>query len=328
MTSYNLDTPFSSQVIFLNSQNSDFKTIDGVGEYQYNFQTPVQLPTNCEMLMSITDAQLPNIMPNVTSTNNKISFFVPAFSKFFTVTVQDPDGEVDKVYNVNEWLAFVNEQILFETANQFILVGTFSNTTSKITWSCNFMFDIIDTPNFPTTCFDLIGFEKDRANQVVFKAGGELLLRSKTLPSFHITMPSCVNFAGTRFIFLKFKDISVNNLNSQGLTDNSIVRIDNNAPFGHIIFYRPIEVQRFLIRKNTISGIAFTLTDTNGKELNIFSNDAQITVKIEYMYKGEMRSHEEGTINYELRKLGEIPKLTQGELEGAYNPETNSWIRE
>lgn len=327
MTSYTLDTPYSSQVLFLNSANSVYKSIDGVGEYQYNFQTPVQLPTNCEMLISITDAQIPNIIPNVTSSNNKISFHVPAFSKFFTVTIQDPDGEVDKVYNVNEWLAFVNEQILYENANQFILVGTFSNTTSKITWSCNFEFDIIDTPNYPTTCIDLIGFKKDRRNEVVYEAD-ELLLSSKILPSFHITMPSCVNFSGTRFIFLKFKDISVNNLNSQGLTDNSIVRIDNNAQFGHIIFYRPVEVQRFLIRKQNISGIGFTLTDTNGKELNIFSNDAQVTVKIEYIYKGDMRSHEEGTINYELRKLGAIPKLTQGELEGAYNPETNTWIRE
>lgn len=327
MASYSLDTPYSSQVIFLNSQNSIFKTIDGVGKYQYNFQTPVQLPTNCHMLISVTDAQIPNIIPNVSSSNNKISFYVSAFSKFFTVTIQDPDGEVDKVYNVYDWLAFVNEQILYETANQFTLVGTFSTTTSKITWSCNFMFDIVDTPNYPTTCFDLIGFEKDRTNQVVYKVGGELLLRSKTLPSFHTTMPSCVNFAGSRFIFVKFDSISVNNLNSQGLTDNAIVRIDNNAPYGHIIFYRPMEVQRFIIRKQTISGISFTLTDTNGEELNIFSNDAQITIKLEYMYKPEMRSHEEGTIAYELRKLGKVP-MDKESIEGAYNPETNEFLRD
>jgi len=47
---YTLDTPYSNQVIFLNSQNSVLKTIDGVGQYQYNFQTPIQLPINCECL--------------------------------------------------------------------------------------------------------------------------------------------------------------------------------------------------------------------------------------------------------------------------------------
>jgi hypothetical protein len=326
MASYSLDTPYSSQVIFLNSQNSIFKTIDGVGQYEYNLQTPVQLPTNCQMLISITDAQIPNIIPNVNSNNNKISFYIPAFSKFFTITLQDPDGEVDKVYSVYEWLAFVNEQILYESANQFTLSGTYNPTSSKIKWFCNFEFKIIDTPNYRTTCTELIGFRKDRQNEVVYESD-EVLLSSKVSPAHHINMPSSVNFAGSRFIFVKFDSISVNNLNSQGLTDNAIVRIDNNAPYGHIIFYRPMEVQRFIIRKQTISGIAFILTDTNGKELNIFSNDAQITIKLEYMYKPEMRSHEEGTIAYELRKLAKVP-MDKESIQGAYNPETNEFLRE
>ena len=141
-------------------------------------------------------------------------------------------------------------------------------------------------------------------------------------------MPSIVNFSGTRFIFLKFKDISVPNLNSGGSTDNAMVRIDNNAPYGYFIFYRPMEVQRFIIRKLTINNITFTLTDTKGQELNIFSGDAQITLKIDFKYKPELRSMEEGTIQYELRKISEIPKLNKGEFEGVYNPETNEFLRE
>jgi hypothetical protein len=37
---------------------------------------------------------------------------------------------------------------------------------------------------------------------------------------------------------------------------------------------------------------------------------------------------EEGTIQYELRKLAQIPKLNQSEFEGVYNPETNEFLRE
>ena len=84
-------------------------------------------------------------------------------------------------------------------------------------------------------------------------------------------MPSIINFSGTRFIFVKFKDINVPNLNSTGVTDNAMVRIDNNAPYGYYIFYRPMEVQRFVIRRRTINNITFTLTDTKGEALNIFS---------------------------------------------------------
>ena len=155
-----------------------------------------------------------------------------------------------------------------------------------------------------------------------------ILLNSSVNPSYHIQMPSIVNFAGTRFIFVKFKNLSVNNLNSSGSTDNAMVRIPNNAPYGYYIFYRPNEVQRFINRKRIINSLSFRLTDTQDNDINIWSSDAQITLKIEYMYKPDMRSHEEGTINYELRKLGEIPKITNKEFEGSYNPQTSSWIRE
>ena len=63
----------------MNSENSIFKQIDGVGNYTYSFNTPIQLPSNCEMLISVTDATFPNVIPNVTSSNNKISFYVPIF---------------------------------------------------------------------------------------------------------------------------------------------------------------------------------------------------------------------------------------------------------
>ena len=249
------------------------------------------------MLISVTDAQLPNIIPNVTSNNKNISFFIPTFSKKFTIELRDDDGITDNVYNVNEFLAFVNAKILLEASNQFRLYGEFQSTMSKIKWLSNFPFQIINTPNYPTTCIDLLGFKKNERNEVVYESS-EVLLSSVLNPTYHITMPSCVNFTGTRFIFVKFNNISVNNLNGSGITDNAMVRIDNNAPFGYMILYRPSEVQLFIIRKQSINNLTFSLTNTLGENLDIFSNDAQITLKIEYMYKPEMRSMEEGTINY------------------------------
>lgn len=329
MSGYTLDTPYSNQVIFMNSQNSVFKTINGLGEYTYSFSTPIQLPNNCDMLISVTDAQLPNVIPNITSSNNQISFYLPTFSKYFTITIQDPNGDVDKVYNVTEWIAYVNAKIVIEAVSQFSLYAEYQTTNSKIRWLSNYPFQIINTGSYPTSCFNLIGFSKNGDNSVVYHdEENGILLNSSVNPSYHIQMPSIVNFAGTRFIFVKFKNLSVNNLNSSGSTDNAMVRIPNNAPYGYYIFYRPNEVQRFISRKRIINSLSFRLTDTQDNDINIWSSDAQITLKIEYMYKPDMRSHEEGTINYELRKLGEIPKLTNKEFEGSYNPQTSSWIRE
>ena len=328
MSSYNLDTPYSNQVIFLNSNNSVFRNVDGEGEYVYSFQTPIQLPINTNMLISVSDAQLPNVIPNVTASNNKISFSVPTFSKFFTVTLQEEDGNIDKVYNVTDWLSFVNAKIIIEAIGQFTLYGEYQTTTSKIKWFSNYPFQIIDSGSYPTTCYDLIGFPKNNDNTIkYYDETNDILLNSTFNPSYHITMPSVVNFAGTRFIFVKFKNVSVNNLNSNGVTDNAIVRIDNNSPYGYFIFYRPAIQQQFLISKRTINNLSFSITDTAGQALNIWSGDCQITLKLEYIYKPELRSMEQGTIQYELRKLSQIP---QGETEstGIYNPETNEYVRE
>ena len=326
---YALDTPYSNQVVFLNSSNSVFKNIDGGGgDYVYSFQTPIQLPTNTNMLISVSDAQLPNVIPNVTSANNKISFSVPTFSKFFTISVQEDDGTIDKVYTVNDFLSFVNAKIVIEAIGQFTLYGEFQTSTSKIKWFSNFPFQIIDTDSYPTNCYELIGFAKNTDNTIkYYDETNGILLNSSVNPSYHITMPSVVNFSGTRFIFVKFKNVSVNNLNSTGVTDNAIVRIDNNAPYGYYIFYRPAVQQQFLISKRTINNLSFTITDTAGNPLNIWSGDCQITLKLEYIYKPQLRSMEEGTIQYELRKLSQIP---QGETEstGVYNPETNEFVRE
>ena len=326
--SYNLNTPFSNQVIFLNTENSLIRNIDGEGsEYQYNFQSPIQVQNNCQLLISITDAQLPNIMPNVSANNNKISFYVPTFSKYFTITVIDSDGSVNKNYNINSFLSFVNDKITIEANSQFSLYGYYDENNAKIIWYSNYAFQIINTISYPTTCLSLIGGKKDQFNNYIYyDDDNEIILNSITNPSYHITMPSCVNFSNTRFIFLKFKNISVPNMNSIGLIDNSIIRISNNAPFGYYIFYRPNDIQRFIITKKSISNIAFRLTDMDDNDLNIWSNDAQITIKLETIYKPELKSSEEGTIIYELRKLNKNFPI-QEELKGNYNPETNEFLK-
>jgi hypothetical protein len=236
----------------------------------------------------------------------------------------EDDGTIDKVYSVSEWISFVNAKIIIEAVGQFSLYAEFFPNSSKIKWFCNYPFSIINNNNYPTTSMDLIGGSKN-PNGTLKYVSGDILLSSVVSPSYHITMPSTVNFSGTRFIFLKFKNITVNNINSNGITDNAMVRIDNNAPYGYYIFYRPMEVHKFLLHKRAIHNITFTLTDTKGTDLNIWSADAQITMKIEFLYKPKLRSMEEGTISYELRKLAKIAKLNQDEFEGEYNPETNSF---
>ena len=88
-----------------------------------------------------------------------------------------------------------------------------------------------------------------------------------------------------------------------------------------------MEIQRFIVRKRTIDNITFRLTNTKGDDINIWSADSQITIKIDYVYKPALRSMEEGTLQYELRKLSEVPKVPET-IRGVYNPESNTFTRD
>lgn len=317
MSSYRLDSPYSSQVIFLNTDNSIFRNIDGVGSYVFNFNTPVQSPLNCQMILSITDAQFPNVMPLFNATNNRLVFFIPTFDRIVDITI-------DNVYGVEDFLRQVNKKIALQANGLFSLIGFVIDF--KIRWLCNFEFSILNTPGFETTCLSLIGARRNQFGDFPNAKPAELL-QSKLNPSNHIDMPSVVDFTGTRFIFFKLKNITVNNMNGTGQLDNAVVRIDNNAPPGSMIFYRPLEVQKFLINKKTIQNLNFTLTDVNDNPINIFSANAQVTMKIEYIYTPEQRAYDEGTIGYAIRQLGKIPDADM-ESTGVYNPVTNTFVRE
>jgi len=318
MTSYRLDSAFPSQVVFLNTNNSKYRAIDGKGSYVFNFNTPITVPLNCVMILSITDAQFPNIMPLFNDNNNRLFFFVPDFNRLIDITIPE------SIYGVEDFLRYVNKQIQLQANGLFSLIGTYSNF--KIRWVSNYEFDIVNSDVHKTTCLKEIGAKRNNFGDFINERPGFLML-SKQNPSYHIQMPSTVDFTGTRFIFFKLKNITVNNMNSNGILDNAVVRIDNNAQPGSMIFYRPLEVQKFLIQKKNIQTLEFILTDVDDNLINIFSGNAQVTMKMEFIYIPDQRDTDEGTISYTFRKLGKIPNANI-EDSGIYNPVTNTFIRD
>ena len=116
-------------------------------------------------------------------------------------------------------------------------------------------------------------------------------------------MPSIVNFLPTTHIFIKFQDIQLNNLNSLGDSDNTLVRIPVNSQRGSIIYYRPTEHIRFMIPKKRISTFNISLHDANNKELDLAGVDFQIALRFDYHYPEVLKDLEEGSINHTLTKL-------------------------
>ena len=173
--------------------------------------------------------------------------------------------------------------------------------------------DIVETgvDTIPNPCSDVIGLRKDRNRTCIYTE------QATNNPQWTLTMHSIVNFIPSSHLFLKLEEIVLNNLNSLGNSDNTLVRIPVNASRGNIIYYRPTESIRFSIPKKRISNFNISLVDSNQNEIDLGGLDFQITLRFDYHYPEDLKDLEEGSINHTLKLLSkevpeEEPKQEQG----------------
>ncbi len=192
------------------------------------------------------------------------------------------------------------------TANQVLRIERDNN--KFVLYSIDVVETNIETITNPC---DVIGLNKDNDRNFIFP------INASSDPQWTIRMPSIVNFLPTTHIFIKFQDIALNNLNSLGNSDNTLVRIPVNSPRGSIIYYRPTESIRFIIPKKRISNFNLSIQDANNNELDLGGLDFQLTLRFDYYYPEELKDLEEGSINHTLKLLSkelpdEEPKQEQG----------------
>ncbi len=159
---------------------------------------------------------------------------------------------------------------------------------------------IYDTTTSINSCSNLIGVSKNSNNQYIYPiVSGN--------PLYTIKLPHLINFTVSPFMFLRIENITLSNLNSGGIEDNTLVRIPVNCKRGEVIFYRPTELVRFLITRKHFDYISIELLDEDENILDLGNHEFQINLRLENYYKPDMRQLAEGTINHTIKSQKEEP---------------------
>lgn len=266
--SYILNTEIPTQTIFLDSVNATTQMIQDVNgncysDYTWFFQ-PIMCPDNYRMLISVIDAQFPNIFPQiVTGYNDVLSWYTLAM------------GNVSLVIPSKRWT--IDGLASYITANTSMAV-TVDYITYKLTFSTTgASFKI----NGSSTCGHIIGLARDIN-------GG---YSSATSFANTLTMPNCFNLSGTPYVFLNIRNFILNSIDS-GNNDGVITRMDINAPFGYQCFFRPPTIEQHLVGTRSFNSLRVYLTDHNGYALCLGSSNIQLTIRVQFILDPRIENQE------------------------------------
>lgn len=294
--SYRLDTNIQSSTLYLDSTNC----ISRSPVFTYSLATPITCPISARMLLSVGQISLANVINNLTEYNNTLVVeYEPPVIGTQTYTIVFPIA----IWNAWNFRDYINQYFINVGAD---IVCVYEEKQFRYTFVSSYLFRIVAG----TTCSGLIGVPKNADNQYIFP-------QVAGIPYFLLRMGSTVNFQSTPFIFLKINNITLSNINSRGEINNSLLRFPVNCNSGEVIFYRPTELNRFLIQTTDINQVQIYLEDINNNPLSIPSGvELQVILKIEYVYPAqEPIAYNVGTIPYFFQQnpIEDIPQ-EDGEL--------------
>ena len=253
--------------------------------YNFEFATPIICPLNQQIIISVSEFSVPYVFPLFNSSNNVIATSESGFGFILTIP--------DTIRNPVDFAAYWNGN----KPAGYTATLVYNKQTFKFTFFSMFPMSITTD----TTCGRIIGLEY--INNVV-----QLSIGSTVNPTWHLELPSTINFRPTDQIFIKTEELTLNNVNSFGTITNTLARVPVNTMPGSIIFYRPTELNRFIIPKKTIQTLKVGLVDALQKPLDIGSQSFQLLLKVEFMYPLEEETpYDKGSIPYFIKNELRLP---------------------
>ena len=221
--------------------------------YNFDFSTPIICPLNQQIIISLAEFNVPYVFPLFNSSNNVIatSESVTPYTLTIPDTIRNP-VDFAAYWNGNKPVGYTTTLVYNKQIFKFTFYSSFPMSITS-----------------DTTCGRIIGLEYIN-NQVILPIG------SNMIPTWNLEFPSTINFRPTDQIFIKSEELTLNNVNSIGTITNTLARIQVNSQPGSIIFYRPSELNRFIIPKKTIQTLKVGLVDALQKPLDIGSQSFQM----------------------------------------------------
>lgn len=241
------DSHISSQSIFLHSNDAVVSISDA--EKIFYLQEAIQAPAGYRLVVGLTNLTMPNSMYNIVDGKN-------------TITISNNDYTIAAGnYSAEDLVTAINTQI---TA-----IGSVS-------------FDDIDN-NFTFTFSSPLIINSTTMERPLGLAG-QLPLES-AVSSY--TATNICDLGGTTNIYIRIRNLTMNNLDSRGRTNNIIASIVNNTNYGGYIFFVPPEVLYYQITEQTIGHLDIELTDQEGELVNLNGANFNITLTVHYVKQRE-----------------------------------------
>ena len=240
-----------SQAIYLASADALVSISDS--EKIFYLNSPVIAEPGIRILIGLTNFTIPNTIYNFNSSNNSITF-----TQGTTETVS-------------------------------VTVGNYSAST------------LTDSLNTAITAAGLditVSFDEENANFTF--AGAAFTIDSATMSrqlglkdqlptasgTTYIATQVC-DFAGATNLYVRLRNLSMNNLDSRGKTSNIIASIVNSANYGDYIFYSPPEILYFMINEHQLSHIDIEITDQEGNIIDLNGSSFNMTLSVHFVRQRE-----------------------------------------
>ena len=279
---YLMNTPLQTNTIFLDSLNC----VSRSPNFTYNLSTPIRCPVSLKMLLSVENVTFRNTLPNVT--NGTFSFIYDTLGlngvpQIHTMPV--PTG----IYSMNSFKNLFNEYT-DTNIGAGLFVCKVDMTNFKFSFASTVPCQIINTDVYPTTIGRQVGVTYTDDNVEIYP------IKSVGSPAETIFMPRSFDWSGGQYVFLKMASVTLNNINSLGDINDTLLRVPINCNIGYVVNYRPTDVIRFLIQRSEINTIQLRLEDQYN---NILSpDDLQVVLRVDFISPPEVDTRGEGTIDF------------------------------
>ena len=154
---YQLNTPFSSCVIYLNSRNATTSHTEDGSNYKFYFNSSLRTPLNTNFFLSVMKPSTPNVYNNINSSNNLFSYTYN--NDLYTIEIN-----VGR-YDVEQFKSFINQAFI---GNGHNIDCIYDKDYFRCSILSGFPMYIINTKPYPTTFSALIGVNKNSDNEFKF----------------------------------------------------------------------------------------------------------------------------------------------------------------
>ena len=240
-------TEKASQSIFLHSNDSVVNLSDA--EKIFYLNEAIIAPSGYRLIIGLTNMTMPNSMFNVTSINNTIVI------SGTTYTIAVGNYSADSLAEaITAEITAIGGTCVFDDTNNNNNKYIFTFTSGKT----------IETGTTLTRQLGLTG-------------------QLPTDPVTSYSAQGICDLGGVTNIYVRLRNLTMNNIDSRGQTNNIIASIVNNSNFGGYIFFVPPEVLYYQITEQNISHLDIELTDQEGKLLEMNGANFNLTLTVHYV---------------------------------------------